>query len=88
MVRSENFIKRKVGTGFAIVAVGDATKQFNGIISVNETGSFIWDQLEKPMTMEELTEKLTGEYGIDAATAAADAGKFLEVLRSVGAVAD
>ena len=40
------------------------------------------------MTMEELTEKLIGEYGIDAATAAADAGKFLEVLRSVGAVAD
>ena len=88
MVRSENFIKRKIGTDYAIVAVGEATRHFNGIISVNETGSFIWDQLEKAMTMEELTEKLTEEYGIDAATAAADAEKFLEVLRSVGAVAD
>lgn len=88
MVRNENFIKRQIGTGFAIVAVGEATKRFNGIISVNETGSFIWDQLEKPITAEELTEKITAQYGVDAATAAADAEKFLEVLRSVGAVTD
>ena len=88
MVRSENFIKRKIGSGFAIVAVGEATKHFNGIISVNETGSFIWDQLEKPTTKEELTERITEQYGVDAATAATDAEKFLEVLRSVGAVTD
>lgn len=88
MVRSENFIKRKIGTGYAIVAVGEATKHFNGIISVNKTGSFIWDQLKKTMTMAELTDKLTEEYGVDAATAAADAEKFLEVLRGVGAIAD
>ena len=88
MVRSENFIKRQIGTGFAIVAVGDATKKFNGIISVNETGSFIWDQLETPINMEELTERITGQYGVDADTAATDAKKFLEVLRSVGALAD
>ncbi len=88
MVRNENFIKRKIGSGFAIVATGEATKQFNGIISVNETGSFIWDQLEAPLTMEELTAKMTEQYGVDAATAAADAEKFVEVLRSVGAVTD
>jgi len=88
MVRNENFIKRKIGSGFAIVATGEATKQFNGIISVNETGSFIWDQLEAPLTMEELTAKMTEQYGVDAATATADAEKFVEVLRSVGAVTD
>ena len=88
MVRSENFIKRKIGSGFAIVAVGEATTHFNGIISVNETGSFIWDQLEKPTTKEELTERTPGQYGDDAATAAADADKLVAGLRSVGAVTD
>ena len=44
--------------------------------------------MKKPMTMAELTGKLTEEYGVDAATAAADAEKFLEVLRGVGAIAD
>ncbi len=54
MKRSKDFIKRKIGTQYVIVAVGAATKKFNGMISVNSTGSFIWDQLEQSMTMDEL----------------------------------
>lgn len=88
MIRNENFIKRQIGSGFAIVAVGEATKQFNGMISVNATGSFIWDCLATPLTMDELVKKITGHYGIDAQTAEKDALAFLDVLKGVGAVAD
>lgn len=88
MIRNENFIKRQIGSGFAIVAVGEATKQFNGMISVNETGSFIWDCLAESLTLDALTEKITEHYGIDAQTAKKDAIAFLDVLKGVGAVAD
>ena len=87
MIRSKDFIKRKIGTQYVIVAVGAATKRFNGMISVNETGSFIWDQLESELTLAELVTKMTDTYEIDAATAEAHAKKFLDTLREVGALA-
>lgn len=88
MLRNENFIKRQIGSGFAIVAIGAATKKFNGMISVNETGSFIWDRLAEPLTLEELVDKVTEEYEVDAETARKDVLAFLDVLKGVGAVAE
>jgi len=88
MKRNNEFIKRKIGTQYVIVAVGAATKRFNGMISVNGTGSFIWDQLEKDITLAELVAAITDTYEIDAATAEAHATKFLDTLREVGALAE
>ena len=86
MIRNSNFVKRKIGTQFVIVAVGEATRKFNGMISINATGSFIWDQLEKEITMEQLVQAMTDAYEVDAATALADASEFVETLKGVGAV--
>ena len=88
MIRHNGFVKRKIGTQFVIVAIGEANKLFNGMISVNGTGSFIWDQLEKNMTMDELVTAITEQYEIDAATARADATTFVDTLKGVGAIAD
>ena len=88
MIRNNQFIKRKIGTQFVIVAVGEATKRFNGMISINETGSFIWDQLERDMTMDELAAAMAAEYEVEAETARADAAQFLKTLKEVGALAE
>ena len=88
MIRNNMFIKRKIGTQFVIVAIGEATKRFNGMITVNETGSFIWDQLEKDITLDELTAAITAEYEVDTDTARADATRFIETLKEVGALAE
>lgn len=88
MIRNSNFIKRAIGSGFAIVAIGSATKRFNGMVSVNETGSFIWDCLENDITLEELVAKITAEYDVDVDRARSDAIAFIEDLKGVGAVAD
>ncbi|MBR2312797.1 MAG: PqqD family protein [Clostridia bacterium] len=88
MKRSKDFIKRKIGTQYVIVAVGAATKKFNGMISVNSTGSFIWDQLEQSMTMDELVNAIVENYEIDAETATAHATQFVNTLKGVGAIAE
>lgn len=88
MIRSKDFIKRKIATQYVIVAVGAATKKFNGMISVNETGSFIWDALETDISMDTLVEKITENYEIDADTARAHATEFLNTLKGVGAIAE
>lgn len=88
MIRHNGFVKRKIGTQYVIVAIGEANALFNGMISVNGTGSFIWDQLENNMTMDELVAAITAQYDIDEATARADAVAFVDTLKGVGAIAE
>ena len=88
MIRSNQFIKRKIGTQYVIVAVGEATKRFNGMISVNSTGSFIWDQLAREIDMKELVLAITEAYEVDAETAERHATEFSATLKGVGAIAE
>lgn len=86
MKRNNAFIKRKIGTQYVIVATGAATKHFNGMISVNSTGSFIWDALENEVSLNDLVAAITDAYEIDAETAKTHAEAFLKTLKEVGAV--
>lgn len=54
----EGFILRDVADKTFVVAVGELSKTFNGIITLNETGKFIWQLLTKDTTEEEIVEKL------------------------------
>ena len=86
MKRNDQFIKHTIGGKDVIVAVGAASKAFNGMIAVNATGAFIWDHLEKETTMEELVAAMVEHYDVDAATAEQNAAAFIKTLREVGAV--
>lgn len=64
-----------------MVATGKAVKEFNGYITLNETGRFLWDKLEKDTDENALVSALLEEYEVDGATAEKDVKAFLEVLR-------
>lgn len=88
MIRNNEFIKRKIGTQYVIVATGNATKNFNGMISVNTTGSYIWDLLKQEMTVDDIVLAMTSEYEVDADTAKAHVIEFTDRLKGVGAIAE
>lgn len=75
------FMVRPVGGKIVAIAVGDRAKEFNGMITLNETGKFVWKCLEKDTTIEKIVAKLMKEYDIDEATAQDAANSFIEVLR-------
>ena len=75
-----DFILRQVADNYLVVAVGDAVKDFNGIINLNETGAFLWKILENGATEEELVKKLTEEYDVTEETAKRDVGTFVAKL--------
>lgn len=52
MRRNENFILRRVADMSVIVPLGAAAEAFPGMISVNETGAFLWDLLEQEQTLQ------------------------------------
>ena len=77
----DGFILRKVANRYIAVAVGEESVNFNAMVSVNETGAFLWDKLKTETTEEELLSALIAEYDVDEETAKADISEFLEKLR-------
>lgn len=73
----EGFILRQVAGNYIVIAVGDEAVDFNGMITINETGAFLWEILSKGATKEEMLEKLMAEYDVDEETAKKDITDFL-----------
>ena len=63
----EGFVLRNVADSVVVVPVSGSNVDFNGMITLNATGGFLWKQLETDKTREQLVEALMGEYGIDEA---------------------
>ena len=75
------FVVRSIAGESVVVALGAASKNFNGIIKLNETGRFLWDKLAVGCEAEELVSAILEEYDIDRATAEADIGRFIDTLK-------
>lgn len=75
------FAKRKIADSNIVVPVGRATNDFNGMITLNESGSFFWDCLTSETTIDEVVNKVISEYDIDKETAKRDVEKFVDMLR-------
>ena len=77
----DGFILREVAGNFIVVAVGGAVKNFNAVITLNETGALLWRALEKGAKQEDLVKVILDEYDIDETTAKADVMAFIDKLQ-------
>lgn len=80
------FVVRSIAGESVVVALGAASKTFNGIIKLNDTERFIWDRLAMGCEAEELVEAILAEYDIDRATAEADVNTYIETLKGAGII--
>ena len=76
----DGFILREVAGSYIVVAVGEAVKSFNGVITLNETSAFLWGVLSKGATEEELVNALLGEYEVDKEVAVKGVKAFINKL--------
>ncbi len=76
----DGFILRQVAGSYIVIAVGGDSVDFNGMITVNETGAFLWEKLTEGATEAELLGAMLDEYEVDEATAKADIAEFLNLL--------
>ena len=84
MQLNENFVLRQVADVWIVLPLGDATVSFDGMLKLNETGVFLWRQLEQGADLEKLIQALTGEYEVTQERARADVIAFLEKLARIG----
>lgn len=77
----KGFVAKEIAGQYVVVALGKASKIFNGIIKLNDTAKFIWDMLDKGAEKSEIVEALLAEYeGVDRETAERDVQKFIDEL--------
>lgn len=82
MKLQNKYVSKKIGKKYIVVPVGDdVEKRFNGIISLNETGYFLFKKLEKGVEMNELVDDFAKEYGLEKDFALSEIETFLTKLK-------
>lgn len=82
---SENYILREIAGEYIVVPTGSAAMDFKGLITLNDTGVFLWKLLqEDDQTKGSLLDALCEEYEVVREEAKADIEEFLQRIRSEG----
>jgi len=84
----DGFILKKVSDTAIVVAVGKRVKEFNGIISLNETAEFLWNNLEKANSVDQLADILCSEYDVTKEKAVQSCQSFVDKLREANVLDD
>lgn len=79
---NKEFVIREIAGDFIIVPTGSTALQFNGLMTVNEVGAFLWKLLQQETTEEALLQNVVSEYDVEEETARQDIEEFLQQLRN------
>ncbi len=78
------FVVRQVGGEHVVVPVGERSKEFHGMINMNETGAFLWNFFSQAHSLEEGVDALCNEYNVERGLAETDVKRFIDVLERNG----
>ncbi|MBQ1264229.1 MAG: PqqD family protein [Oscillospiraceae bacterium] len=82
MKLKDGFILRTVAGETVALPTGE-TANLDMMITLNETGKFLWERLNVGAETEELVDALLGAYDVDRETADASVRKFVEKLKEL-----
>ena len=80
----DGFMMKSIAGTDVVVPTGSNTVSFGSVITLNETGVFLWQKLQEEITQEQLVSAMLEEYNIDEATAKNDVAEFIIKLQEVG----
>ncbi len=81
MYVSKDFIVREIAGDYIVVPTGEEALKFNGLITLNEVGAFLWKKLQEDVELEALVKAVCEEYEVEEETALEDVKEFLQILR-------
>ena len=84
MKLKKNLVLREVAGTWVVLPLAEKALDFNGMLSLNETGVMLWHLLENECQEEELVTALLNEYDVGKDIASADVDEFLRTLRKAG----
>ena len=82
----DGFLLRQVA-GQTVVLPTEADIDLNMMITLNDTGAFLWERLQQETDEAALTAALLSEYDVDEATAKSAVAAFVKKLGDHGLLA-
>lgn len=83
MKLKEGFVLHEVG-GQTLVLSSGKELDLNKMITLNDTGKFLWEQLKKGCELDDMVKSMLSEYDVDEAVARCGAEAFVEKLKING----
>ena len=83
MKLKKQFVLREIVGEAVLVPIGESAARFNGLLTVNELGKFIWENIESSKDEDELLQRILDEYEVDGDVAKDDLDEFLGKLKEI-----
>lgn len=83
MKLKKEFILRNIVGETVLVPINKSESNFDGLITINEVGKFIWENIESAKDEEDLLSKILDEYDVEEEIARKDLNDFLQKLKDV-----
>ena len=78
-----NLISRKVENEYIIVPTVDNIANMNVLYTLNETGAFIFEQIDGEKTIEDIIKLINSEFGVDVKTTKNDLERFINEINNI-----
>jgi len=80
----EGFVLRRVLDEAIVIASGEASKNFHGMIKLNDSAADIWTWISEGFSEFEIAEKLSDKYELDSEKAKADVKNMISQMSDNG----
>ena len=74
-------VTRKTGNEYILVPISKNIADMKSVYTLNETGAFIWEQIDGKTSVEVIISALIKEYDTDYKTAETDVFSFIEKMK-------
>ena len=80
----ENYVMREVAGQAIVIAIGEESGRFKGMINLNRTGRDVWTCLKNGIDLNETVKEFVDKYEVDSNIVAQDVEKMVDKLYKVG----
>lgn len=82
----EGYVLREVAGSYVVVPVGERSKEFNGMVNLNDSGKLLWERAQSEFDKQALVDALLNTYDISTEIASNDVDRFINTLKVNGFV--
>ena len=75
---------REVAGQAIVIAIGEESERFKGMINLNRTGRDVWLYMEKGLDSDEIAKKISEKYEVDLNVAKHDIESMIDRLYKAG----
>ena len=82
----DGFMLREVAGTWIVVPLAQRVVEFNGLMTLSESGAMLWKKLQQGTDMEEMVQSILTEYDVDEKVARADIKELVDSIAERGLI--